>query len=98
MSGQDQSSTMPLISNDNEIQLDRNKDYQSIQNSSSSSLNSNSNRLKKILNTLDYMHAEQRGIQRVLPSERTDSSILNTSIIWVGLDEIFFFSKSVAFL
>ncbi|CAF1428844.1 unnamed protein product [Adineta ricciae] len=91
MSLQDQSASMPLISNDDEMQINplgQNKDYRSIQNSSSSSLNSNSNRLKKFLNTLDYVHAEQRGIQRVLPSERTDSSVLNTSIIWIGMNII----------
>ncbi|CAF1024619.1 unnamed protein product [Didymodactylos carnosus] len=41
-------------------------------------------RFSKILNKLDSVGLEARGIARITPEERTDSKLINTAMIWVA--------------
>jgi hypothetical protein len=43
----------------------------------------NYSRFKNLLKIFDLINVEERGIDRILPEERTDSTILNTAMIWV---------------
>jgi hypothetical protein len=38
---------------------------------------------QKFVKKLDFINVEQRGIERILPEDRTDSTIINTAMIWV---------------
>ena len=38
---------------------------------------------KIIRKKCDFIDVEQRGIERILPEERTDRTILDTTMIWV---------------
>jgi hypothetical protein len=38
---------------------------------------------KNLLKMFKLINVEERGIDRILPEERTDSTILNTAMIWV---------------
>ncbi|UJR24532.1 hypothetical protein I4U23_005907 [Adineta vaga] len=78
MSKDEQSSELPLNS------VHQNTDYQSIQNPSYTQSNSKLNRLERFIKKLDLTGVETRGIERILPEERIDSSILSKSIIWIS--------------
>ncbi|CAF1407601.1 unnamed protein product [Adineta steineri] len=89
------SSIVPLTSDEHEVELHsirRNSDNQSINsNTGSSHGKSNSNdksRWKKFLKKFDFLNVEKRGIQRVLPEDRNDSTIINTAMIWVSSNMI----------
>ncbi len=80
---------VPLTSNQHGTELSsicRNNDNQTIPlNRSSSHDESNTvrSRFQKIVKKFDFLNVEQRGIERVLPEDRTDSKIINTAMIWV---------------
>jgi hypothetical protein len=38
---------------------------------------------KKIVKRFDCLNVEKRGIERILPEDRTDSTTINTAMIWV---------------
>jgi hypothetical protein len=81
------SSTVPLISTEDGIELNpiRN-DYHSIdsdRNSSQGKADSVGSRLQQILTKAWLFNVEERGIERILPENRTDSRIFNTAMIWV---------------
>ncbi|CAF0974111.1 unnamed protein product [Adineta steineri] len=50
--------------------------------------NSITNYFQKIFNQCHCLHVEKRGIERILPEDRTDLRIMNTSMIWVGANMI----------
>ncbi len=80
---------MSLTANAQETELDLigivNYSYSSGLNESVSPEKSNStlNRFQKILRRFDCLNIEQRGIERVLREDRTDSTIINTAMMWV---------------
>ncbi len=86
---QEINSTTPLIDKEygNELTpIRRNDDNHSIApNDISSDENSNSirSRFRKIFKKPDYLHVETRGIERVLPEDRTDLKIIDTALLWV---------------
>jgi len=86
---QEINSTTPLIDKEYGSELTpilRNDDNHSIApNDISSDENSNSirNRFQKIFKKLDYLHVETRGIERVLPEDRTDLKIIDEALLWV---------------
>jgi len=81
--------TTPLIDKEygNELTpIRRDDDNHSIAaNDISSYENSNSIRsiFGKIVKKFDYLHIETRGIERVLPEDRTDLKIIDTALLWV---------------
>lgn len=38
---------------------------------------------QKIMKLLAYLNIEERGVERISPEDRTDTTIINTAIIWV---------------
>ena len=65
MSEQQRASTVPLLSNSDEIKLtalDRTTDYQSIESPSSLQSNFKPNRSSKFIKNFDYISPEYRGI------------------------------------
>jgi len=83
------SSTVPGASNEHVVELNyirTNSDNHSIGSNTSSShrkCNSIMSRFQEIVKKVDCLHVEKRGIDRVLPEDRTDSRIINTGMIWV---------------
>ncbi len=83
------SSIVPVASNEHEIEhsdIRTSGDDDSIgSNTSSSHKKSNSimNRFQKIVKKFDFINVEGRGIERILPEDRTDSTIINTGMLWV---------------
>ena len=89
MSEQQRASTVPLLNNSDEIKLtalDRTTDYQSIESPSSLQSNFKPNRSSKFIKNFDYISPEYRGIERVLPDERTDSSVFQISVFWFSVN------------
>jgi hypothetical protein len=83
------SSIVPLTFNEHGVELNyirRNGDNYSISSNTSSSHGKNNNttsRFQKIVEKFDCLHVEKRGIERISPEDRTDSTIINTAMIWV---------------
>ncbi|CAF3377448.1 unnamed protein product [Rotaria sp. Silwood1] len=88
------SSIVSLASNEHEIELDSTRthnDNQSIGSNTSSSrrkCNSIMNYFHKISKRFACLNVEKRGIERILPEDRTDPTIINTAIIWVSANLI----------
>jgi len=86
---QEINSTTPLIDKEYASELTpilRNDDNHSIApNDISSYENSNfiRSRFDKIFKKFDYLDVETRGIERVLPEDRTDLKIIDTTWLWV---------------
>ncbi len=80
---------VPLAANEYGVELNdirRSSDNDSIGSNTSSSHgkhNSVVKRFQKIVNKFDCLNVETRGIERVSPDDRTDSTIINTAMIWV---------------
>ncbi len=83
------SSIVPGVPNEHAVELNyigTNSDNHSIGSNTSSShrkCNSIMSRFQKIVKKVDCLNVEKRGIDRVLPEDRTDSRIINTGMIWV---------------
>jgi hypothetical protein len=63
-----------------------NTDEYNIQLSTSSAYeerNSILKRFQKIVKKFDCLNVETRGIERILPEDRNDSTTINTAMIWV---------------
>jgi hypothetical protein len=78
-----------IASNEDEVELgyiDTSNDNQNIGSNTSSS-HGKSNPImspfEKIVKKFDCLNVEKRGIERVLPEDRTDLTIINTAMIWV---------------
>jgi hypothetical protein len=81
---------VPGASNEHAVELNyirTSSDNASIGSNTSSShkkYNSIMSRLQEIVKKVDCLNVEQRGIDRVLPEDRTDSRIINTGMMWVS--------------
>ncbi len=80
---------MPPYSNEYAIQLSdtyTSSNKHNIDSDTSSSCeksNSVMKNFKKIVKRFDCLNVEKRGIERILPEDRTDSTTINTAMIWV---------------
>ncbi len=84
------SSNASPASDKNRIELsyiDTKCDNQNIDSNKTNSMYEKSNSImisfQRILKKFDCLHVEKRGIERVLPEDRTDFTIINTAMIWV---------------
>jgi hypothetical protein len=83
------SSIVPGASNEHAVELNyisTNSDNHSIDSNTSSSHRKGNfimSRFQEIVKKVDTLNVEKRGIDRVLPEDRTDSRIINTGMIWV---------------
>jgi hypothetical protein len=84
------SSIVPLASNEDGVELsyiDTSNDHHSIGSNTNSShgkiSNSITSHFQKIVKKFDCLNVEERGIERILAEDRTDSTIINTAMIWV---------------
>ncbi len=83
------SSIMSIASNENGVELsyiDKSNDKQNIgsdTNLSHEKSNGIMSPFQKIVKKLDCLKVEKRGVERILPEDRTDSTIINTAMIWV---------------
>ena len=83
------SSIVASDSNEHAVELysiERTSDNHSIESKRSFSherSNSVPSRFQTIVKNFDFLNVEKRGIERVSPNDRTDSTIINTAMIWV---------------
>ena len=83
------SSIVPFASDQYGVELHtfdgNSNNHSSGSNKSSSDAKPNSitKRFQKIVGKFDFLKVEKRGIDRILPEDRTDSAIINTAMIWV---------------
>jgi hypothetical protein len=83
------SSIKPLNSHEHGVELDfigtSDDSHSIISNTSSSHGKHNSIRdyFRKVVKIFDCLNVEHRGIERVLPEDRNDSTIINTAMMWV---------------
>ncbi len=89
---------LPLATNEHGVELSYipmdgdNSSIRSNKNSLHDKCNSMSGYFEKIVKKISCFNVEKRGIERISPEDRTDSTIINTGMIWVR--NIFHFSKT----
>jgi hypothetical protein len=74
---------VPSSSNEYGIELSDKYNIELNTTSSYGKRNSIMKHFQKIVNKFDGLNIEKRGIERVLPEDRNDSTIMNTAMIWV---------------